>query len=617
MFKKILSCFLVIFILIGSLASCGGAAEIDQTNPATNTASESKKETSNTPNQTSSDKTQKDDDTSKQNSSDKSTDRTTTDSSNGIPTKIIYASEYAEQANTLLTSLKKLDKKSTYTKSDDSSKDNGSPEILLGLTNRTVSAQIKNVLPTYLDYSIAVSGNKIAIYANTPERLDAAIKYFVAALKTDNGALIYSGKALYTNSYTAYKYPNMKIANVLIKNFSIVVPKDATQKEKDASLSIMKWIATNTGITLPIVTDSTSAKTNEIIIGKANRSECSIYNTSNIDQCLHSATIKDKKLLLYAGNAGSYNNAIKAFSDQVTASKGNVSSLNVTSDLSKYSGKKAIFIGNSFIYWGGCVTFITNDDYNESLRYAGGDKGYFNEVCKSNGVNMDVYNYTYGSKNLEWIYSNKLKSLPSSFLGDIDYVFISEAGENNSSIVSTVEKISALFTKAEEIVYLAHENNFSSNHTSIINALPTFSQKGLKVVAWGKLVYDVYKGNVKVPNATQTYNKNSFVKHSTGTMSTDAAVTRVDFSGDSFHQNPLAGYITAQMCFSALTGTSSVGQKYEFCWDKTIAPQYDLQNFVTHQYNNGQTTNFVEIFKSPADMAGLQVLMDKYLEKYN
>lgn len=414
-----------------------------------------------------------------------------------------------------------------------------------------------------------------------------------------------------------YQYQDLKIADVEIKNFSIVIPSNATQKEKKAATALQEWIASNTGYTLSVVSDTTAPSSNEIIIGNANRTECSAYSTYEANKIVSSASIQGKKVLLYAGNLGLYDAPIKAFTDQIKVENGKITTLSLLEDMSKYNDKKAIFIGNSFVYWGGCVTFITNDESNEPIRYAGGDKGYFNEICRANGINMTVYNYTYGTKNLNWIYTNKLKSLSSTLLNDIDYVFISEAGENNSSIVSTVDKISALFTNAEQVVYLAHENNFSSNHTSIINALPKFSQKGIKVVAWGNLVTDVYKGKVAVPNATQSYNKNSFVKNSTGTMSSEAAVTRVNLDGDSFHQNPLAGYITAQMCFSAITGASAVGQEYSFCWDKTIAPQYDLQNFVTHQYNNGQTTNFVEIFNSPADMRGLQELMDQYMDKYN
>ena len=100
-------------------------------------------------------------------------------------------------------------------------------------------------------------------------------------------------------------------------------------------------------------------------------------------------------------------------------------------------------------------------------------------------------------------------------------------------------------------------------------------------------------------------------------MPENAAVTSISGQGDTYHQNPLSGYITAQMCFAAISGSLCEGQKYDFCWDKTIAPQYDLQNFVECQYNNNQTTNFVEIFNSPADMLGIQKLMDKYINQYN
>ena len=176
-----------------------------------------------------------------------------------------------------------------------------------------------------------------------------------------------------------------------------------------------------------------------------------------------------------------------------------------------------------------------------------------------------------------------------------------------------------MFTNADEIVYLAHEYTFSTNATNIINSLDDLASDGFKIVAWGALVNDVYNGRVKVPNATLTYNKNTFIKNASTSekMSSNAAVISLSGYGDSFHPNPLSGYITAQMCFSVITGISAIGQKYDFCWDKTIAPQYDLQNFLTYQYGKKQTSNFIEVFNSSADMLGLQTLMDEYIAKYN
>lgn len=612
MLKKILSLILTVFIIM-SFASCGESIFEDANNDKKNTETvDNNKNTSNGE--------------TKSPESSLSTDEpkdtiiaSPVKLGGEKPYKIIYANEYSSQAQTLLKFLKSFDSSSPYTASPDTVADDGSPEILLGLTNREESIQARYSLTNYLDYSISVEDNKIVIFANTPAKLDAAIEYFVSVLNyDDNDVLCYPTSEAYTKSYTKYTYSNLTINEEPIKNFSIVIPANATQKEKDAANSITEWIGLNTGYTLRTVIDSTEAANNEIIIGRANRSEAS-YDAKLDETRFHSAILQGKKLMFFAGGSGNYDSAIKAFTDQVKLLKGKLTELNVIEEKSAYNNKKAIFIGNSFIYWGGCVTHIKNDASNDPIRAQGGDKGYFNEVCKANGININVYNYTYGGQNLDWIYKNKLKNLSEDFLNDIDYVFISEAGQNNSGFKNTFTKVASLFKNAEEIVYLAHENTFASKANHIIDALPSLSKQGYKIVAWGELVYDVYKGNVKVPNATKTYNKNTFVKNATNSekMSENAAVISISGYGDDFHQNPLSGYITAQMCFSAITGASAIGQAYDFCGDKTIAPQYDLENFLTYQYGKGQTSNFIEVFNSADDMRGLQTLMDQYIKKYN
>ena len=538
-----------------------------------------------------------------------------------VPYKIVYAEGAKTQAETLLERLKQFDKNTNFTASPDSEADSGTPEILIGATNRTASTEAKALLPLYLDYVISVTDNKIAIFANTEERLKSAVNYFIAKLSLDNdGKLCYPTSDNYVGNYKKYTYPSLKINDASIDKFSLVIPVNAIEQEKKVAEDLAIWFALNTGHMLPVITDDKPSTDNEIIIGNANRVECDeLYSSMSGQLIYYSACSKNGKLLLYANNPNNYSSAVKVFTDSAKKNNGDVKNLSITSNNSQYSGKKAIFIGNSFIYWGTCVTFITNDDANEEIRIQGGDKGYFNEVCKANGIDMDVYNYTYGGKNLDWIYTNKISKLDSSFLDDIDYVFISEAGQNSSSFKATFKKIAALFKNAEDIVYLAHANTFSGNATNVINALPELANEGYKIVAWGSLVYNVYNQKVAVPGATKTYNKNTFIKNASSSEKVDpnATVTSLSGYGDSHHQNPLSGYITAQMCFSAITGASAVGQKYDFCWDKTIAPQYDLENFLTYQYGNGQTSNFIEVFNSSADMTGLQTLMDQYMAKYN
>ena len=525
-------------------------------------------------------------------------------------------------AKKIYNRLKALDKNATtddyYVLTTDETPEDNTPEILVGFTNRAASAEAQAKLATYLDFSITIAQNKIVISANTDERLSEATKYFSNELtKTKSGTIYYPTNKDYVESYTQYELDALKIGGVEIKQFSIIISATAADAEKAAALELQAWLAEKVGFMIPVKTDAEEASANEIIIGKTLRPECSEFTEEFANNVYYSATLSGTKLLLFAGANGSITSAISAFKSKAVELGGEINELNESKAPSAIDNKKAIFIGNSFIYWGGCVSYIKNDAEFEELRAAGGDTGYFNEICKANGVSIDVYNYTYGGKDLTWTYENILKNKDKEFFDSFDYVFISEAGQNSSSFVATFEKIAGLFPNAEEIVYLAHENTFRSNATHIINALPELSAKGYKIVAWGALVSDVYNGNVSVPGATLQYNRNSFVKNSTGEMPENAYVTSLNNQGDTHHQNPLAGYITAQMCFSAITGSLCEGQKYDFCWDKTIAPQYDLQNFLECQYNNGQTSNFIEIFNSPEDMKGLQILMDKYMTKYN
>ena len=643
MFKKIICLILTAFILIGACA-CADFADSSPTDalsdkngiPSGDLPSSSDKKPSSTSG------------TDSSNNKESSSSSGNTQKSDYItlggnkPYKIIYETGYLSKANTLLNYLKAFDGESNYTLASDTVIDNGSCEILIGLTNRDASKKAKASLSTYLDYSITVDENKIAIYANTSKRLDDAIEYFASVLAFDNsGVFAYPTNKSRVDVYNSYPYPNLKLAGASIKNFSIIIPAYATRDEKDAAIDLSAWIAENSGYMPSILSDATAPKRNEIIIGCANRAECLEYGSDSAQSIRYSAIIKNKKLMLYAKDSAEYELALKVFTDNITLTNGNLNELNAITNSGQItppnegnednddnenqdsppavSPKKAIFIGNSFIYWGGCVTYISNDASNESKRASGGDKGYFNEICKANGLSVDVYNYTYGGKNLEWIYQNILKNMSSAILGNFDYVFISEAGDNDSTFKSTVKKVASLFKNAEEIVYLAHEYTFSSNATYIKNALPDLAAEGYKIVAWGELVNDVYNGKVKVPNATLKYNKNTFIKNASSSekMNSNAAVISLSGYGDSFHQNPLSGYITAQMCFSAVSGKSAVGQKYDFCWDSSIAPQYDLQNFLTYQYGKNQTSNFIEVFNSKADMLGLQSLMDQYMSKYN
>lgn len=255
-------------------------------------------------------------------------------------------------------------------------------------------------------------------------------------------------------------------------------------------------------------------------------------------------------------------------------------------------GKNVMFIGNSFIYYGYCV--------NKGSQTKT-DKGYFKQLCTANGESVNVYDYVWGGRNLDYIYENYLVDCTEDFLSTVDYVFISEAGENNSGLAADVQKIMDLYPSAHtEFYYLCHSYTYQAGHSNIKNAFSTLQGKGVEIVNWGQLVYNVWQGTEAVPGATESYDKNTFIVN----------------KNDTYHENMLSGYITAQMAYCALTGKSAVGQSYAFCTDTSINSNYDPAAFISSYYNT-DTTNFDDVYASVPDMLGLQQLMDKYLKKYN
>ena len=265
-------------------------------------------------------------------------------------------------------------------------------------------------------------------------------------------------------------------------------------------------------------------------------------------------------------------------------------------------GKKIIFIGDSFLFSGKAV--LTNKGITQAERT--GDVGYFHQICKANGMDVEVTNFTYGGTGLATIYSTYYPVLQDR---KFDYVVFSggRASKNTYKTLSeTLDKYMADFRAANpnvKFLYLVTSgaHNIAVEETfpiDILNNLDELEKKGITIVDWGKLVADLARGKVTIPGSTQTYNNHTFVKNKTLT--------------DGFHPNQLAGYITAQMVFCAITGRSAVGQDYSFWNNAALHEQFDVDAFVANSYPLGPT-NYPDVFASETDMQGIQQLIDQYL----
>ena len=280
-------------------------------------------------------------------------------------------------------------------------------------------------------------------------------------------------------------------------------------------------------------------------------------------------------------------------------------------------GKTVLFLGNSFVYYGGLV--------ENRGQFDGPDKGIFYRVCQSFGDEVTVIDRTFGAHSMNDFTEKGCKcsskherenkpyngcpGMKTDLLKDIDldkvdYVFISEAGQDNAYLLRSFTDISSRFpNKDTKFFYLSHSYTYTAGATGLINSFPAMKEAGIGIVEWGKLVFDVMNGKTAVEGAAMTYSKDSFI------------VNKLD----THHPNPLSGYIASLMCYCAITGRSAVGADYSFMKDARAGNGSDdgklalaLTEFVDMYYNPG-TTNYPEVFASAADMAGLQKLMDEYL----
>ena len=276
-------------------------------------------------------------------------------------------------------------------------------------------------------------------------------------------------------------------------------------------------------------------------------------------------------------------------------------------------GKKVLFIGNSYTYWGSVVINKTVDVMDQESR--SNDKGLFYQLCKENGINVSVTNWVFAGHNFTDIMSHECLIEDASCRGkdhqsylkdaNFDYVcmqpfFETEyAGDLVTHLTPAMEFFREANPDVKFLLLVPHATYFRNFKWK--GELQAAADAGITVVNWGGMLDDIVNEVVEVPGGTQQYFQQSFV------------VSRTE--NDGHHQNLLAGYITAMMTYCAITGESAVGQPYGFVDDPSIHPNFDMEKFQKENYVYETFTNFVDIYRSEADMLGIQTLADKYILK--
>ncbi|MBR4863809.1 MAG: MBL fold metallo-hydrolase [Oscillospiraceae bacterium] len=265
-------------------------------------------------------------------------------------------------------------------------------------------------------------------------------------------------------------------------------------------------------------------------------------------------------------------------------------------------GKRVLFVGNSFMHYGKAVLY--NYTSTEEARH--NDAGYFYQLCKSQGAEVDVVNWTYSGLSLQNIMDQHIPDFQDY---NYDYVILN-CDRSSTHTIESYEKLMEQYIQVFRganpnvkmyLLVTSGTHNISVKETfpmDLLNNLDRIEAMDIRVLDWGKLVADIIRGETQVPGATKEYNKYSFIHNAT--------------AEDGYHPNQLTGYIISMFVYSALTGESAVGLPYDFWCDSSISDQFDPQSYLEFGYQYGPT-NYQEIFNSPADMAGLQQLVDRYI----
>ncbi len=279
-------------------------------------------------------------------------------------------------------------------------------------------------------------------------------------------------------------------------------------------------------------------------------------------------------------------------------------------------GKKVIFIGNSHTYRG--MTVIEKDLTVVDQESRSNDTGYFYQMCKANGIDVSVTNWTFSGHALFHTFGGNACTHSGAcngvnheeYLTDryFDYVFINSATGTNSEpqFFDNVTYITNFFKEVNpdvKVIILGTASSYGLNQTNTAYPGVTGSYKeledmGVIIADWGRLVSGVVNKEYTVPGAEKKYTKSSFIV------------------SDGYHANALTGYITTLFAYCAVTGEKAEGQPYSFYNDTSLNSKFDIPSYISTYYTNGTSdTNFHEIFKSEADMTGIQKLTDFVLEE--
>ncbi len=276
------------------------------------------------------------------------------------------------------------------------------------------------------------------------------------------------------------------------------------------------------------------------------------------------------------------------------------------------NNKKIIFLGNSFTYYGNCVIEKGTSSLTQKSR--SNDKGYFYQLCREMGANVSVTNWTFGNHTMKRLFGGNCDADRgcdgvdhASYLTDryFDYVVIQPGSGQDYEFDKYIDIVMNFFRAANpdvKFIFVLHSRLYYNNVTTVFSKVKSLEdEKGVIIVDWGRMVYDIAEKGVAVAGANEKYNKNSFIVSKS--------------SSDGYHPNMLTGYLTAVWTYCAITGDSPVGLPYSFATDVKLNAKFSTSAYISKYYTySPKETNFDKVLQSETEMLALQNMAKRYMD---
>lgn len=280
--------------------------------------------------------------------------------------------------------------------------------------------------------------------------------------------------------------------------------------------------------------------------------------------------------------------------------------------------KRALFIGNSFLYYGGLVE---NRDRVTPLS----DAGFFYRLCRAAGMDMQVVNLAHGNHNL-YDFAGTCREDPThgdhlAELADaaaFDYVFLSESGSRDpraAEVGTTAENYLRLRRRLTDagctgrFFFLVHNyfyphgsasgKNWGEHIRAVADGIHAAHPED-GVIDWGRLIDGLVAGEIIPPghDPSVRYGLYSFVVHQS--------------AKDGYHPNMLTGYLSALMVLHAALDVP-VTELDAPVWQAVHPNDMPSPEAYAARYCTlpGDGTSFTDIFGNSQELRALRALVDQ------